>query len=109
MTLLPVVPYAEVPKHIAIADICVVPLPDIDWWRVSSPLKVYEYLAMGKPVIMTNILPNREIVPNDEDEIFLPDIRPETIAEAIVHARLMPDVLKKMSQKSYEFLRVHFS
>ena len=36
------VPYDEVPEYISIADLCVIPFPDIDWWRVSSPLKLME-------------------------------------------------------------------
>ena len=40
---------SEIPYYIKLADFCVVPLPRIKWWEISSPLKLFEYLAMGKP------------------------------------------------------------
>lgn len=36
-------------------DIGVVPLPDRPEWRVSSPLKLMEYIALGMPVVLTRI------------------------------------------------------
>jgi glycosyltransferase involved in cell wall biosynthesis len=82
----PPVDYEEVPKYIAIADLCIVPLPDLECWRVSSPLKLVEYLAMGKPVVLTDIPAHRGIVKNQEEALFIPDIKPETLSGAIEKA-----------------------
>ena len=82
----PPVDYEAVPEYIAIADLCIVPLPDVECWRVSSPLKLMEYLAMGKPVLLTDIPAHREIVKNKEEAIFIPDIQPETLCGAIEKA-----------------------
>jgi glycosyltransferase involved in cell wall biosynthesis len=45
----------EVPGIIAASDICFCPLWDIEKFRWSYPVKTYEYLAMGKPVIASNL------------------------------------------------------
>lgn len=47
------VPYEDVPKYINAGDICVVPKLKVFGYGYS-PLKLYEYMACGKPVIATN-------------------------------------------------------
>lgn len=50
------VPHSDVPKYIAAADICVSPKNPLDPVSYySSPVKVWEYLAQGKPVISTPV------------------------------------------------------
>jgi glycosyltransferase involved in cell wall biosynthesis len=49
------VPYEQVPGFISKADCCVCPLPRRPEWQVSSPLKLFEYMAMEKPIIATKI------------------------------------------------------
>ena len=58
------VPYEEVPAQIATADVCICPLPERLEWKVSSPLKVFEYLASAKPMILTPIPAHRDLVPD---------------------------------------------
>ena len=44
--------------YLSLADICVAPYADMPFFSVSlpeTPLKVVEYMAMGKPVIMSKI------------------------------------------------------
>lgn len=48
-------PYKEVPKYIAAADICLLPAYDNLTMKYIVPIKIYEYMAMGKPVIATNL------------------------------------------------------
>ncbi|MCP4270026.1 MAG: glycosyltransferase [Candidatus Brocadiaceae bacterium] len=64
------VEYEMIPGFISEADVCICPLPDIPWWRVSSPLKVFEYAAMGKPCILTEIPPHLDIIQNNHEGVF---------------------------------------
>ncbi len=60
------IPYEEVPDYLAAADICILPAYKIDVMRNIVPIKMYEYMAAGKPVIATD-LPglNREFGSNN--------------------------------------------
>ena len=49
------VKYYEVPKYLRTADCGVLPFPDIVGWRVSSPLKLMEYLALNLKIVATDI------------------------------------------------------
>lgn len=55
------VPYHEVAKFIAASDACISPLPHHRWWVFQFPLKVIECLAVGKPVIATDIWCHKQI------------------------------------------------
>ena len=48
-------PYEDVPKYIAAADICLLPAYVNDVMKYIVPIKIYEYMAMGKPVIATKL------------------------------------------------------
>ena len=49
-------PYAEIPSLINASDICILPAyADEPTMQNIVPIKMYEYLAMGKPVISTNL------------------------------------------------------
>lgn len=48
-------PYESIPKFIASADICLLPAHVNDIMRDIVPIKFYEYMAMGKPVITTKL------------------------------------------------------
>ena len=63
------VPYEKIPGLIGRADCCVCPLPDLLEWNVSSPLKVFEYMACGKPIILTPI-PAHQDVANGQDYVI---------------------------------------
>ena len=65
--LLDIVQHEKVPSYIKLADLCIVPLPRILWWEISSPLKVMEYLAMEKPIILSDIEAHRSIVSSNSD------------------------------------------
>ena len=49
------VPFSEVPQYIAAADICLLPAYKNKTMENIVPIKIYEYLAMGKPVISTRL------------------------------------------------------
>jgi len=49
------IPYEEVPRYLAASDICILPAYNNDIMRNIVPIKMYEYMAAGKPVIATSI------------------------------------------------------
>jgi len=48
-------PYASIPAFIASSDICLLPAYNNEVMRDIVPIKLYEYMAMGKPVITTKL------------------------------------------------------
>ena len=77
------VEYNRVPIFIDTCDVGILPLSDIFWWKMSSPLKLIEYLAMGKPVILTDIEAHQQIINSENCEIFIDSCKPEDIRNGI--------------------------
>jgi glycosyltransferase involved in cell wall biosynthesis len=49
------VPYEQIPKYLSVADVCILPAHNISIMQSIVPIKIYEYLASGKPVIATKL------------------------------------------------------
>jgi len=78
--------HAEVPKFIAMCDVGIVPLPDHPYWRTQSPLKLLEYLAMSKVVVITSIPAHRSVIKNESCGIYISSANPVEIAKSIMYA-----------------------
>jgi glycosyltransferase involved in cell wall biosynthesis len=48
-------PYEKVPEFIAASDVCLLPAYNNEVMRNIVPIKMYEYMACGKPVIATKL------------------------------------------------------
>jgi glycosyltransferase involved in cell wall biosynthesis len=48
-------PYEDIPKYLAASDICILPAYKNRIMENIVPIKLYEYMAMGKPVIATRL------------------------------------------------------
>ena len=44
-------PYADLPAYLHGFDACIIPFKDTELIRATHPVKVYEYMAAGKPVV----------------------------------------------------------
>lgn len=59
----PTLPRREVAAMVAAADACVIPHRRTELTSAMSPLKAYEYLAGGRPVVATDLPPMRGVDP----------------------------------------------
>lgn len=48
-------PYEEIPGFIDSMDVCLMPHKDTEYCRSMSPLKLYQYLASGRPIVATPV------------------------------------------------------
>lgn len=49
------VPYADAPRYMAVADICLLTSDINDVMRYIVPIKTFEYMAAGRPVLATHL------------------------------------------------------
>ena len=98
------VKYSDVPKFIAMCDVGLVPLPDLSKWKSQCPLKLLEYLAMEKPVILTDLPAHREIVQQNEIGMFVGEGTPESISRGIRFAYKNRANLAEWGKKGQEIV-----
>ncbi len=86
------VPAADVPSVLAAIDVCVYPAPKSDhpfFQRDTSPLKLLEYLAAGRPTVCADIPPVRDLV--DEESVwFCEPGSPASLATAVLETLEIP-------------------
>lgn len=93
-------PPDEVPLWVAKMDICLGIFGNTTKTKLVIPNKVYEYLAMEKPVITADTPAIRELF--DETELMLvPTASPESIAQAIITLKENPILSQKIARQGY--------
>lgn len=83
LRLIPQRPSSDIPRYLAIADVVVSPRENIG----NVGLKIFEYMAAGKPIVATDTQAHRAVL--DEDRAVLVGLSPEEMGSAIV--RLLRD------------------
>ena len=76
-------PQAEIVRYLAAAD--ALAIPDTVTDVTASPLKLFEYLALGQPLVLPNIPALREIVPSELGSYF-PRRDLDGLCAALAHA-----------------------
>jgi glycosyltransferase involved in cell wall biosynthesis len=111
MLVLPFQPPEKVPLYLAGADVLV--LPNRSGSAISekytSPLKLFEYMAAGKPIVASDLPSIREIV-DETTAVFVTPDDPKSLAEGIQkvlsdpdHSHLMAEAAKeKVKQFTWE-------
>lgn len=91
-------PQAEIPAYLAHSHVGIIPWTASKITHATSPLKVYEYLAMGKPIVAPNLEALNGIpyifLANDDAE-FIKTI--DEARETVVDGSLIADFLKQNS------------
>jgi len=89
-------PYEQIADVLAISDLGVSPIPPIEPFLLSSPLKVFEYLAAGIPVIGNEeILDQKMAITLSGGGIVVP-YQVEAFAEAMMFLLDSPELSKQM-------------
>ena len=99
------VPAEEVPEVIARADLCLGVFGSTPKAQRVIPGKVYEALAMGKPVITARTPAIAELL-TDRVDVFLCDpASPESLAEAILTLKNDKKLMNDIAQQGYRKYR----
>ena len=103
------VDHSEVPKYISMSNVGIVPLPDHPYWRMQSPLKLLEYLAMEKVAILTNLPAHRAVTGDEKCGIYLSSVNPTKIAEKIEYAYLNRPYLTEWGKVGRQIVKQRYT
>jgi glycosyltransferase involved in cell wall biosynthesis len=92
------IPLKEVYKEIKNSDVGLICLHPIKRYMVSLPLKMFEYMAAGISVIVSNFPLWKEIIEKENCGICVDPLNPKEIAKAVEYLIEHPDEAKKMGE-----------
>jgi glycosyltransferase involved in cell wall biosynthesis len=93
------VPFAEIEMYLAACDILISPhaLPEIPglqfYW---SPIKVFEYMAMGRAIVASRLGQIAEILEHEVDALLVPAGEPKALADAIDRLAADPELRRRL-------------
>jgi glycosyltransferase involved in cell wall biosynthesis len=91
ITVFDSVGHNEIPLVLASAHIGVLPFPDEDKYKVCSPIKLFEYMGAGMPILATQIVCHTDVVGNEDYVFWAENADVEGILDSLKkvwHARL---------------------
>jgi len=100
-----------VADYLTLADICVAPYQPMAFFKVSlpeTPIKVVEYLAMGKPVVMSRISDDNVITWSGGGFLVTPGNAPE-LASNIINLVKDEKLRKDLGEKGRKYVEAHLS
>ncbi len=99
-------PQREAIRYAAAADVVV--LPNSGESEISadytSPLKLFEYMASGRPLVASDLPSIREVVRPDEHALLVPPDDPATLAAAILRLAAEPDLAGRLAATAREYV-----
>lgn len=94
----------DVPLFIHCADYGLSPVPPLKMYKVSIPIKLHEYMAMGKPVIANKEIYEQKTVINDSKGGLLVEFSEKSFADAMVKLLNNPEMARKMGKNAHSWL-----
>ncbi len=94
-------PYDKVPQFVAASDICILPAYSTEIMKYIVPIKMYEYMAMEKPVIATK-LPGVSMEFGENNGVFYVD-GPEHVLSRTIQT-IKSNNIKEEGKKAKNFV-----
>ncbi|MFM8424084.1 MAG: glycosyltransferase family 4 protein [Chloroflexota bacterium] len=95
------VPHSQIPFILASAHIGVLPFPNEEKFKVSSPIKLFEYIGSGLPILATRIACHTDVVGKDEYLFWAETADQAGMLKALEEIWQKRSDLPNMSQKAW--------
>jgi glycosyltransferase involved in cell wall biosynthesis len=92
----------EMPAHLNVCDMLVSPHRNMADGQTffGSPVKIFEYMAMGKPIVASEVGQLGEILQDGVNALLVPPNDPEKLGEAILKLASNPDLRESLGKKA---------
>ena len=81
----------------------------VDTSRWMSPMKVFEYLASGRPIVISDLPVLREVLRPDVDALMVPPEDPDALIAALERLRADPELGARLAGSALERVRSEFT
>jgi glycosyltransferase involved in cell wall biosynthesis len=96
----PTIPNDQIPGLLEKVHVGVLPFPDEDKYKVCSPVKLFEYMAAGLPILATRIVCFTDVIGNGTYTFWAEDATPEGLLSSLRLIWTSRSSLKRMGSES---------
>lgn len=105
VSFLGAVPHADIPTYIGASSMCVAPFTRARNKQIGlSPLKVYEYLSCGRPVVTSDVPGVGELIRSSDTGLTVTPDDPVELASAISDILSNPELAHALGQRARQFV-----
>jgi glycosyltransferase involved in cell wall biosynthesis len=101
------VPFTEVPRHYSLVDVAVFPRSPVEITEMVSPLKPFEAMAMGKPVVGSDVRALAEIIRHGETGWLFAKGDGAALAATLAALVAAPDAVRRAGEAARRFVAAH--
>jgi glycosyltransferase involved in cell wall biosynthesis len=106
--LLPQVPITEITPYINAADIMLVPLKRDDIFTGFIPSKMFDFMACGKPIVLSVGGEARSILEAAGGGIYVEPDHPQGLVSSLLDLSQKPGLLVDMGRRGREYVLQHY-
>lgn len=82
---------------------------DVEIDNYMSPIKMFEYMASGKPILAPDLTMLREIIQHNVNAWLHEPNNPKSLAIAIQHLRANPDLAQRLASRAKKDVEEHYT
>ena len=94
------IPHVDVADKVQTAKVGIIPLPDLPKFQNNIPTKLFEYMALGMPTILSDLPPSRPFVSDGACAIMVPPDNYRAYADAVERLLDNPGLRLEMGRES---------
>lgn len=102
------VPPTEVAKYLRSSDVLLMPFPQNPHYEINmSPLKMFEYMASGIPIVASDLAPIRDILTHEETALLCAAGDEKSLATCLKRALHDPKTCSRIAQNAKQAAKAH--
>lgn len=102
-------PFTSVPSYIAASDVCLVPYINSIQTNNSSPHKLFQYMALGKPVIVSSMKSLSRIIGETGAGLIFKAENPDSLTEQVIRLYRDKDLAMKTGQAGITAVKTKYN
>jgi len=103
------IPHREVASELSKAKMGIIPLPDLPKFQNNIPQKLFEFMALGIPVVLSDLPPSRPFVGDGTSAIMVAPEEHGAYADALIRLLRSPRMREEMGREGKKRVREQYN
>ncbi len=98
----------QLPEYYALSDVILVTLRDLPLFRSVIPSKIFEIMAMARPILISVDGESRKLVEQAQAGIFCQPENPQEMKDKILYLKAQPELRRELGRNGRRFVEEQF-